>query len=261
MALTKEHFDKSLKLWKEESNSYIDKMRDELKNTFSVKCEENKEKVQQLMNTVSEQAKQIVRLETDIKKRNVIFHNIPENEGSVNQLKANLTEIIKNEVDSNFTAANIDYCHRIGRASEQKLRPIVLALTTVSMKENLMRNKKTLGNKNISISEDLPTTIRNRRKEIQPLTSYLIAKGNKVILKGSSLVVNGVKWSENKVEEELNSIKEDTEVIGENTSSVNKRVRSPESSNEISKQAKINVNTSALTSIMTNVGISGVDAK
>lgn len=244
MALTKEHFDKSLKLWKEESNNHlqsrIDKMSEDLKNSFRSNLEEASKKVQQLESTVEEQSKQIVKLETEVKKRNVMFHNIPERETSVNNIREIVTELIRNEVDSNFTLANIDYCHRIGKVNEQKVRPVVLALTTLTMKEILLRNKKTLGNKNISISEDLPNTIRSQRRELRPLSADLIAKGNRVIFKGSSIIVNGIRWSDTKAEEELSMILYGNNPSEEDRTLLNKRLRSPELFNEKNKQVKVN---------------------
>lgn len=53
-------------------------------------------------------------------------------------------------------------------------------------------------------------------------------------------------WSDNKAEEELSRLNALNDENGEGASSINKRFRSPESSNENSKQAKINATAPSL---------------
>lgn len=243
MALTKEQLesilDEKLKRSNEELKESLKVIGNDIKSELTSQIEDTSKKLQVLETTVKIQSNQILKLESEFKKKNVIVHNIPESELSNLNLKEMILNIFRSEVDSSFSMQNIDLAYRIGKLSSERVRPILVSLTTLNMKNLILTNKKTLQTKNISIAEDLPYGIRQIRKSLSPLIEQLKVEGHKVFFKGTSLIVNGALWDDDKVLQKINELK----CIKSDEDISNKRNRSPESSTQFSNEPKKLVST------------------
>lgn len=189
----------------------IDVAVDKVNKNIDVKVGFLTEKVEELekivieqANTIKEQEQQItflrenqVRTDKDhqieLKKKNLILHNIPENEETQEQLQQKITDTIKRECNVDLAEWHFDHFFRLGKKDENKIRPIMLSLNSLKIKEILLRSKKTL--KNIGISEDMPKSVLESRKALRKTMEDLKEAGNRVFFKQDKLFVNGKEWS------------------------------------------------------------------
>lgn len=128
-------------------------------------------------------------LEKQMKKRNVIFFGVSETERNYNDLERLVMEIIRNTMKIQFDKYELESVGRMGKFSKEKARPIIVTLTTLGRKIELLRNKKTLHNSSIYIKEDFTQKVLQKRKELQPELQEKRAQGLTAILKYDKIVI------------------------------------------------------------------------
>jgi len=99
------------------------------------------------------------------RKRNIIIYRIPEKKmDNVTERELSDTVYVKDLLDCVFNMKveeqDLDKMYRLGRWSEDKARPLLVAFKTVEMKEIVMANLRSLKHtvdkfKGVSISNDL----------------------------------------------------------------------------------------------------------
>ena len=108
------------------------------------------------------------------RKRNIILYRVPERKlEKVAERKANDLEFIKDFLDGVFNQTvedrDIVSFYRLGRWSEDKVRPLLVTFNSVDMKDNIMANLKNLRSsvdkfKGIGVSHDLHPKEREENK-------------------------------------------------------------------------------------------------
>lgn len=138
-----------------------------------------------------------LRRENEKQKRhkNLILHKIPENEPNGRALKEIVIKMILSEckVDiSNY----IDSIFRLGKKTDGRTRPVLLALTSFDQKMNILWSKKQHSAK-LEITEDFPKDVGDERKRLAPMLVTLRELGYKnVHLKYDKLCVDGIECTE-----------------------------------------------------------------
>ncbi|CAC5414969.1 unnamed protein product [Mytilus coruscus] len=124
---------------------------------------------------------------------NVIFYNIPETEVE------NCPDVILNFCKVTMKLKNSDQiqlsdAHRIGKKGE-KIRPILGKFTSYVHRELVRKNAKILKCSSFGISEQLPTDVQNRRKELLPLIKELRDRDVKAYFVRDKIHVGGQEYN------------------------------------------------------------------
>lgn len=192
---------KDIQTSKDEIKEYVN----EKLGSFNETIEHLQQKIQNQDDTICTLQRKVLEQEIAEKKRNLILYNIVENEKSKEELVSSIIDLIGTKLNIDISKKDIDFLYRIGKKNNNK-RPIVIGLTTLALKETILRNKNSLNEDNIRISEDFPETIREKRRELTPVVNSLYEKGFKVHMIRDQLIVNGEKWSLEKAIETVNGL-------------------------------------------------------
>lgn len=172
---------KELKEMKESIPKNINKNIDE---KFAI-LEKNQE---QLKDTVEEQGKKILRLESFTRRKNLIFFGVEETENSYFSLQSKITNLIITDMKVECQNADIEYVTRMGKKSE-KVRPIIVTLTTMGKKIEILKNKKLIKNSSFYIKQDYPPEVLEERKNLHIQLQKEKDQGKKGYIKYNKLVI------------------------------------------------------------------------
>lgn len=132
------------------------------------------EENEKLKNEVEKLSKKIENLETNAKRNNILIHGIPEiNEEKPENLTAVITTTLS-EIDVQIEHGEIDRALRLGKKTnvDGRVRPILLATTTLQKKIEILKNKKKMRT-GTYITQDLTKEALQRNQ-----ASKLTNKGN-----------------------------------------------------------------------------------
>lgn len=127
-------------------------------------------------------------IERTQRQRNVVIFGLEEEERSYNDLSSKIMYVINEIMQIKCETYEIQAIRRIGKKGE-KIRPVVLTLTTLGRKIEIQKNWKTLKNTKYSISEDFPPKILEIRKALYEQAKKEKENGNRVIIKYDKLVI------------------------------------------------------------------------
>lgn len=236
-----------LDLQSSQLNTNIKKIEDNLKKHSDGQISEIREDVNGLRNQLKDKDEEIRLLkrenERQKRQRNIILHKVPESETNARELKSIIIRTILSEckVDiSNY----IDTIFRLGKKTENRVRPVLVSLTSIDQKMNIMWNKKQ-HNSNLEISEDYPKDVSEERKRISPMLVTLRELNYKnVHLRYDKLFVDGVECSEDmysqlvSLKQQGTCVKGDVATIAEERPSTSSKLASSESLNASFKRSR-----------------------
>ena len=78
------------------------------------------------------------------KGKNILIDGIEEKETNLLELENGTIEFIKEKIDNEFNTKQINFIKRIGRPQKGKMRPILISLLSLRIKNILMRSKNKL---------------------------------------------------------------------------------------------------------------------
>lgn len=145
------------------------------------------QKTQELEKQVVQQQKTIDNLERQLKTKNVIFFGVEETEQSYEELQENMLETINNVMKIDCRRSEIENIRRLGPKRE-KTRPVIVTLTTVGKKINILKNNKTLKESNIYVKPDYPKSVLQKRKDLQEELKKRRELGEQVALRYDKIV-------------------------------------------------------------------------
>ncbi|XP_045783435.1 uncharacterized protein LOC123879653 [Maniola jurtina] len=173
----------------------INETKDSVKNsetTLLKKIDEKfdhvQEQLQALEITVQTQERRLDFLEKQIRTRNIIIFGVEEKERSYQDLLKIILEIFNLNMKVNCTASEIEFMGRKGKKSS-KTRPVMITLTTLGKKIEILKNKKLLEKTNYYIKEDYPPKVLEIRKELQEKVKVEKEKGNIAYIKYDKLII------------------------------------------------------------------------
>lgn len=96
-------------------------------------------------------------LEMRGRRKILLFHGVPEvsTEDTANLVVKTVVQTLKL---SDFTISSISRCHRMGRATSDKPRPILCKLKDVAVRDQMWSSKTALKNTGVTLSEFLTKT-------------------------------------------------------------------------------------------------------
>lgn len=138
-----------------------------------------------------------MKIENDRRKRlrNLVLFKIPEDEINGLELKQKVKTILLDSCKVDITN-NIDRIYRIGKAGQDKIRPILIALTSLDKKKEIMWGKAQ-HKSSIELSEDFsPEVLEERRKLVPVMKTLRSLNYENVHINQDKLVVAGVVCDE-----------------------------------------------------------------
>ena len=144
---------------------------------------------------------EIHRLQTRSMKDNLLFSGLPETPSPDGHEDAQQTEIIISDFIKNKLQINEDIplqvAHRLKRRRDGRPRSIVAKFERRKDRERVLRAVKTgiLNGTNLSVNEQFPAAISQRRQELLPKLREERAKGNRAHINYDTLYINGVPWT------------------------------------------------------------------
>lgn len=110
--------------------------------------------------------KKIQNLEINSKRNNVILHGLPETEDENHDNLNTLVLSTLKGIDVDIEKEEIDRLQRLGKKGDKtnKIRPILLATTTLQKKIQILKNKQKM-KPNSYITQDLPKSVLQAKKD------------------------------------------------------------------------------------------------
>lgn len=139
-------------------------------------------------------------LEKQARSRNIVFFGIEEHNSiySYSDLETEIINFTSKYLGIKLDRKEIQEIRKIGK-NTKKPRPIVMTLTTVGRKIEILKQKKLLKDSNYYIKEDYPQHILEKRRMLQEQVKVERDKGNKAILKYDKIVIIGKQEINNRL--------------------------------------------------------------
>lgn len=134
------------------------------------------------------QAKKIHELERNQSQRTLLIFGVAETEKNYWDLEEKVLNIINNTLNIKCDSSFIESTRRLGKRGE-KVRPIVITLTTMGLKIKIQKNKKKLEQTPYYIKEYFPLEILNKRKELQKEVEKEREQGRLAIIKYDKIII------------------------------------------------------------------------
>lgn len=167
-------------------------MQEDIKNTINKNIDEKfidlETKYAILEQKLETQTIKIYNLERTLSQRNLVIFGVDENEKSYWDLEKKILAIITNNLNIKCDSSNIESARRLGKKGE-KVRPIIITLTTMGLKIKIQKNKMKLEPTPYYIKEYFPPEILNKRKELQAEVNKEREQGRSAIIKYDKIVI------------------------------------------------------------------------
>lgn len=221
-------------------------MENRITSTIIQKIDDKFEKIEQkhkiMEEKIEKQEQRLKYVEKEMRKKNILIFGVPETDSSYEKLENNILHLVNNTMKVHLTRPEIEAATRRGKKEENKVRPIVLTLTTLGTKIRILKSKKTLEHTNYYIKEDFTPEIQEKRKLLSQEVKKLREEGKNAVLKYDQIIVLK-KRPDSNTNNKQNSNKRNMSKSPETSSTVSNK----ETFNRTSKKNKI-VPNSTLTS-------------
>lgn len=134
---------------------------------------------------------EILDLQCRSMRDNLLFYNIKE---AQNKETEDCVRIIQDICSSELEImedVSIERAHRIGKRESGKIRPIVVKFTRFPQRELVRKSAYKLKNTDLSISEQFPREIQDRRKQLLPVLKQAKANNRKTVFVKDKLFIDG----------------------------------------------------------------------
>lgn len=134
---------------------------------------------------------EILDLQCRSMRDNLLFYNIKE---AQNKETEDCVRIIQDICSSELEImedVSIEIAHRIGKRESGKIRPIVVKFTRFPQRELVRKSAFKLKNTDLSISEQFPREIQDRRKQLLPVLKQAKANNRKMGFVKDKLFIDG----------------------------------------------------------------------
>lgn len=156
----------------------------------------------QLQAKVEKHDADIKQIKREERKKNLVIYGFEETEKSYRELENNITSFLNTKMNLELNVNDIDFVRRLGKAMNNKTRPILLTLIYYKKKIEILSNKKCLSNTNVAITEDFPPEVLEIRKHLIPIMQELRREGKHAYIKYDTLIVNGEPYQVGNVDPE-----------------------------------------------------------
>lgn len=172
--------------------------------------------VDELREKTDIQDRKIENFDRQLRRKNILLFGVAEEERSYKELEEIVLHIITETMEIDCTQREIELVKRIGRKSV-KPRPILVSVTTMGRKIELLQNKHKLEKTGCYIKEDFTKKVLETRKSLQEALSKELEKGNRAFLKQDKLVILNNKPNKRALSASPKSSEETEDNENENT--------------------------------------------
>lgn len=172
---------------KQDMKTMEQSIKESINNNIDLKFNLIEAKTNQLENIIEQQQKTIEFLDRQIRSKNIIFFGIEENEKGYENLLSLVLEVIQSKMEIQCQRWEVENVIRKGKKSE-KVRPVVVTLTTVSKKIEILKKKKMLYNTTLYVKEDFTPSVLQKRKDLQEELKREREAGKRVFLRYDKIV-------------------------------------------------------------------------
>lgn len=174
---------------------------DAINNNINEKFTIMQEDIQEIKKKQRDLEKRIITNEKDLRKRNIVIHNLEEAESSKSELEAKILDLVNSTLGVDMILDEIDFIHRLGR-STGKARPLLLGITTYRKKRLIMESKNKLREvpMNLILADDLPKEMAMQRKNLRTAFFEVREKGKNAKIVHNKLVVENETMSEEQLQ-------------------------------------------------------------
>lgn len=144
-------------------------------------------KTAELENKIEKQQESIDILEKLVRKKNIVLFGVDETEHSYSGLVKLVLDILVRNMNIDCHRGEIEEVRRLGRKSD-KMRPIIVTLTTVGRKIEILKNKKSLDGSSVYLKEDYSQKVLEKRKQLQEELKREREAGKNVALRYDKIV-------------------------------------------------------------------------
>lgn len=153
----------------------IKKSETHVKEYLEIQLGEVKTDVNNIKESLKKNSQDIhnIKKENDRGKRlrNILLFKIPENESNSMDLKLKIKSLILDSCKVDISNS-IDRIYRIGKQKQNKIRPILIALTSFDKKMEIMWGKKQ-HKANLELADDYSPEVLQKRRELVPVMRKL----------------------------------------------------------------------------------------
>lgn len=148
--------------------------------------------------------KSIDILERDKRRKNLLIRGIEEKDGeTMKDIENTLLECFQNKMKLDIQLFEIDFIKKIKNPDKEKKRLLIVTLTTLRRKMEIIQNCKLLKDTQISIQEDFSKDVAQTRKTLYPIMKQMREQQKHAVIRYDKLYVDGQPW----IPEETNNAK------------------------------------------------------
>lgn len=175
-------------------------------NSFSKQLDTTKSEISndlaEMRNKLRESTLKIDSLEAEIKRYNLVFYNFPVTGPSQSSLKDELCEFLS------WCLPNLQLSRRdIKDAFRLRSGPVIVKWHDLEIRNAVLRKSFVLKQNGVGVAPDYTTYQREARKNLKPVLSQALVKGQNARLKGDRLIIEGKTYT---YDRECQKIKEMT---------------------------------------------------
>lgn len=137
---------------------------------------------------IEQQGRTIEQFERAMRKKNVVFFGVEETEKSYSDLENKIVSLIQDRMKISCQKEDLENIRRLGKNSG-KIRPIIVTMSRMGKKIELLKNKNALNNTSYYIKQDFPPDVIEERKKLQHQLKVEKEKGNTAFIKYNKLII------------------------------------------------------------------------
>ncbi|CAH0404950.1 unnamed protein product [Chilo suppressalis] len=176
--------------FEKQTSLITDNVTKKLSATIDEKLNPLLEENQELKKEISSLKSKLQNLERDIRRNNLIMHGVKETENAdvIDLVLKTLNIACEKAGIENWDKWEISDARRLGKATPNKIRPILISVTLAWRKTQMLKNKKSLP-QNVYISEDYSKDVLNKRKELKIQQQEEIKQGKQAYIRYDKLII------------------------------------------------------------------------
>ncbi|CAG4965859.1 unnamed protein product [Colias eurytheme] len=198
-------FDKMKIEMQNQSEKLTDTITTTIMDRIDIKLEPIVAENKSLKLKVERLEKEIEYMKREKRNNNIVIFGIKERNNTTTELLHTVIDIFRDDLEINVKQCDVNKIHRIGRFNKEgdKARPILISFLNSLKKNEIMKKKKFLKNKQIYITEDYPREVLEIRKSLQPKLIEERNKGNIAYINYDKLVIKENKTNNDKRKREV----------------------------------------------------------
>ncbi|XP_070390986.1 uncharacterized protein [Dermacentor albipictus] len=148
-------------------------------------------------------------LENRARRNNLILHGLPEFSDEGNErLSSDIAKWFENKLK--MSCPQIERCHRLGRRSRDRPRPVIMKLLDYREKVSVLKSGHRLKETDYRISEDFSLRVRNTRKKLWEASESFRNNGCTVRIRFDHIFIDKVRYNWNSASNTLEKVHRNT---------------------------------------------------